>query len=211
MTINLNNPQKIDRIELAKTKDGSPIVAFYVEPLEFAALTLFPSQFGELFAVGIDPNTLQPGQPVYTRFMAHWETIEKTKKTGAAYQNITRLEQPPDPAAVAQNAVMVDILAELRAIRALLLAQATVTSDETTATPPAEKEPGESRRDETTAPAVTGQAEKQAAEIKTGQLVKVQGKTAVKEGKVQAIAGDYVSVLIGQQSYTIGRDRILLS
>ena len=206
---NLNNPQKIDRIELTKTKDGTPIVAFYVEPLEFAALTLFQSQFGELFAVGIDPNTLQPGQPVYTRFLAHWETINKSKKTGAAYQNVTRLEQPPDPAAVAQNAVMVDILGELRAIRALLMLSPAVTDQ-------AEKEPGNSRRDEAPAPTVTDQAEKQAAEsqppaLAVGTVVKVQGNKEVKEAKVQAVIGDLISVLVGNRSLTVSRDRILFN
>ena len=108
----LNNPLQIDRIQLTKTKDGKPIISCYSNPLEFPALTLFQSQFGELITVGIDPNALPVGQDYYTHFLAHWEETEKRNQKGNAYKNVARLEtavSTTDP-----------VLAELRAIRELL-------------------------------------------------------------------------------------------
>lgn len=122
-----NNPQQIDRIKLSETQEGKPIVELYSEPLKYAALTLFESQFGMLFDVGIDPNALVKGEARYTNFKAYWKELDKLNAKGNPYKDITHLE------AINQDTdLFASILLELQAIKAILLAQADV---ETAVTP----------------------------------------------------------------------------
>lgn len=90
---------------------------------QYKDLTLF--DLGELAAVGIDPAGLAIGQEVPCRFWAVYTLSDKLNKSGNPYRDVLALERIDTPA----TATSVDtgaILAELRAVRALLavLAQA---------------------------------------------------------------------------------------
>lgn len=127
MTIDLKNPVQIDRIELTTTKEGKPTISMFSGALDFAVLTLFESQFGWLFDVGIDPNTMEKGTAVYTRFNAHWEFTEKVNKEGNQYRNPTKLEGMARPtSAAAQKMIFLmkkqnEKLEELRGLLALFI------------------------------------------------------------------------------------------
>ena len=79
---------------------------------------------GELAAVGIDPAGLQIGQETPARFWALWEPSEKLNAAGNPYKNIVGLE-PGQATAPTEAPDLGEILAELRAIRALLQVMAT--------------------------------------------------------------------------------------
>lgn len=115
MTIEIENPIQIDRIKLGQTLEGhSPRVEMYSGALKHPILTLPEFRLGELFDVGIDPNTLN-GQTRHTRFLAHWEFGDKVNGKGNRYRNITRLEPVP-----IQNHAEAAMLRELQTIRELI-------------------------------------------------------------------------------------------
>lgn len=115
--ITIDNPVKIDRIEASKTKDGSPQISFYSGALEYPVLNLRPFGYGLLFNVGIDPNTIQPGQAHYCQFWASWEASERINGKGNPYKNVTELHPISSPAEA-------ETLELLRQIKDLLLYQA---------------------------------------------------------------------------------------
>ncbi len=86
---------------------------------QYKDLTLF--NVAELAAVGIDPAALPIGQETPARFWAIYELSDKLNKVGRPYKDILALE-PMDTPATSTSAAVGDpaILAELRAIRALL-------------------------------------------------------------------------------------------
>jgi len=107
------NPVLIDRIEASKTKAGSPQISLFSGALEYPVLNLAPFNYGLLFNVGIDPNTIQPGQPHYCQFLAVWEEGDKTNGNGRPYKNVTQLQ--PMPSATEQQAAR-----QLESIKLLL-------------------------------------------------------------------------------------------
>lgn len=74
---------------------------------------------GELAAVGLDPAALPIGQETPARFWALYELSDKVNQAGNPYKDILSLE-PMDGPATVTSTDNTDILAELRAIRALL-------------------------------------------------------------------------------------------
>lgn len=86
---------------------------------QYADLHLF--DLSELAAVGLDPATLALGEETPARFWAIYELSEKLNKAGNPYKDIVALEAIDTPATTTSAAVGdSEILAELRAIRALL-------------------------------------------------------------------------------------------
>jgi len=86
---------------------------------KYKDLTLFDLAW--LAAVGIDPAALPIGQETPARFWAVYELSSKTNKSGNPYKDIVALEGMDTPATSTSAAVGDPaILAELRAIRALL-------------------------------------------------------------------------------------------
>ena len=115
MTIEIENPIQIDRIKLGQTLEGNqPRIEMYSGALKHAILKLPEFRFGDMFDVGIDPNTLD-GQTRHVRFLAHWEFGDKFNDKGNRYRNITRLE----PIAI-QNHAEAAMLRELQTIRELI-------------------------------------------------------------------------------------------
>lgn len=86
---------------------------------KYKDLTLF--NVAELATVGIDPAGLAIGEETPARFWAIYELSDKLNKAGRPYKDILALE-PMDTPATSTSAAVGDpaILAELRAIRALL-------------------------------------------------------------------------------------------
>lgn len=86
---------------------------------QYKDLTLF--NVAELATVGIDPAALPIGQETPARFWAIYELSDKLNKAGRPYKDILALE-PMDTPATSTSAAVGDpaMLAELRAIRALL-------------------------------------------------------------------------------------------
>lgn len=85
----------------------------------FKDLTLF--DLAELAAVGIDPAALAIGEEAPARFYALWQYSAKLTSRGTPYKDVVALEPLGSPATVASTDNSA-ILAELRAIRALLAA-----------------------------------------------------------------------------------------
>jgi hypothetical protein len=113
---------RIDRIERSTTQAGAPIFEFYSEPLKHSVLTLFESDFGMLLSVDIDPNAITGKH--YTCFIAHFVEGEKLNQNGNPYKNITHLE-----ACDGSNQMLADILLELKAIKALILAGSSIEGE----------------------------------------------------------------------------------
>ncbi len=86
---------------------------------KYKDLTLF--NVAELATVGIDPAGLAIGEETPARFWAIYELSDKLNRAGRPYKDILALE-PMDTPATSTSAAVGDpaILAELRAIRALL-------------------------------------------------------------------------------------------
>jgi hypothetical protein len=192
----LQNPQRIDRAILSKTQEGAPIVSLFVEPLEFEALRLFESQFGELLKCGIDPNTMRPGQSVYTDFLAHWQEIERTNKNGTPYKRITHLE----PGSAPQGG-QAEIMGELRAIKALLMTLVDVDVDDQTAVSRQAVGPQAQPDERQPLGFHTGS-------YKPGQLVAVAGNERTVTGTLRHVAGDFCSVEVDGQLYTVAASRL---
>jgi hypothetical protein len=140
------NSMQITRVQLGRTLAGKPVANLYENALQqFPALQL--PEMALLQFVGIDPNSLEEAKPIYTAFTAHYEESDKCNKNGRPYKNVTRLEPGQSPAASSQTdsgqsiGLLADILMELKAIKALLLAQAggeeTAVEGNCTETPPA--------------------------------------------------------------------------
>ena len=115
--VQIDNPVLIDRVEATKTKGGSPQISLFSGALEYAVLSIAPFNYGLLFNVGIDPNSLQPGQPYYCQFLAAWEESDKTNGNGKPYKNVTELYPMP-------SAAEAETLKLLQQIKDLLLYQA---------------------------------------------------------------------------------------
>jgi hypothetical protein len=113
----LDNPLLIDRIRLAKTQQGKPVINLYHGALKFPALQLF--QFHQLLTAGIDPNELEPGKDVITNFLAHWQEGEKINGTGNPYKDVTHLEALTPPATT-DTAVFESLTNDLAEIKAML-------------------------------------------------------------------------------------------
>lgn len=84
---------------------------------QYKDLTLF--DLGDLAAVGLEPASLPIGQEVPCRFWAHYTLSDKLNKAGNPYKDIVALEAIDRPA-TSTSTDNSALLAELRAIRALL-------------------------------------------------------------------------------------------
>ena len=112
---------RITRIELGETQTGKAVAHLFTPGAQFAkypVLTLFNP--GLLVGVGIDPNSLTEGKPIYCSLWAHYEISEKMNGRGNPYKNIVSLERIDAPATTTSTDNTA-VLAELRAIKALLL------------------------------------------------------------------------------------------
>ena len=112
---------RINRIELGATQSGKAVTHLFAPGAQFAeypVLTLFDPSL--LISVGIDPNTLTEGKPIHVSLWAHYELSEKLNQRGNPYKNIVSLERIDAPATTTSTDNTA-VLAELRAIKALLL------------------------------------------------------------------------------------------
>lgn len=89
----------------------------YAKGHRWPDLKLF--DLGELQVVGLDPASLPVGVEVPCRFWAYFELSEKLNQAGHPYKDVVALE-PTDRPATSMSTDNSAILAELRAIRALL-------------------------------------------------------------------------------------------
>jgi len=92
-------------------------VALYERGHKFRDLVLF--DLSDLAEVGIDYASLQVGQEVPCRFWAYYQESNKLNQAGNPYKDVKALEPFDAPTAPADLDAS-EILAELRAIRALL-------------------------------------------------------------------------------------------
>ena len=111
-----------ERLLIVKVKRTSQTQAeLYGARHKYADLRLF--DLAELVAVGLDPAELVIGAEVPARFWAVYEMSDKTNKAGNPYKDVIALEPMAGPATATSAAVGdAEVLAELRAIRALLQA-----------------------------------------------------------------------------------------
>lgn len=114
-----------ERLLITKVKRTSQTAAeLYGARHKYADLRLF--DLGELAQVGMDPTALQVGEETPARFWAVYELSAKTNKAGNPYRDVIALEPIAGPATATSAAVGdSSILAEVRAIRALLEVLAT--------------------------------------------------------------------------------------
>jgi hypothetical protein len=131
----------MERLLIVKVKRTSPTQAeLYAARHKYPDLKLF--DLGELAAVGLDPSALTIGQETPARFWAVYELSDKLNQKGNAYKDVIALEPIGGPATTTSAAVSDPaILAELRAIRALLAAMAEAQG--LTVPIPQEQEPAE--------------------------------------------------------------------
>lgn len=101
--------------KLVKTADGR--ADLFAKGHRFPDLKLF--DLGDLFSVGLDPTKLETGVELPCRFWALWERSEKLNKAGNPYKDVIALE-PIDAPATTTSTDNSELLAEMRAIRALL-------------------------------------------------------------------------------------------
>lgn len=116
---------RINRIELGQTQSGKAVAHLFAPGAQFAkypVLTLFDP--GLLVGVGIDPNSLAEGDALHVSLWAHYELSEKLNRRGNPYKNVISLERV-DALATTTSTDNTAVLAELRAIKALLLDLAT--------------------------------------------------------------------------------------
>jgi hypothetical protein len=113
-----------ERMMIARVKRTTATQAeLYQARHKYPDLKLF--DLAELATVGIDPATLLLGEETPARFWAVYELSAKLNKEGKPYKDVIALERGEAPATVTSAAVSDPaILAELRAIRALLQALA---------------------------------------------------------------------------------------
>lgn len=202
----LENPIRIDRIEVTKTTEGRPTISLYSEPLDFAVLVLFDNQFGMLFDVGIDPNTLTGTR--YTRFMAEWEELDKKNKKGNPYKNPVALLPMPQRHpreggdTAVQFATMIALLREIRdALAPGAAAAPAVPVAPSPVTPPAESP--------------TTQAQTAARPPAIGDRVRVRGNKSEMIGKVAHIGAPdtegntYFTLSTNGKAYTLHVNRII--
>ncbi len=201
----LENPIRIDRIERTATKEGKPIVAMYSEPLDFAVLTLFESQFGMLFDVDIDPNTLTGHQ--YARFMAEWEQTDKKNGKGNPYKNAVALRPMPQMNDTAvQLTTMIALLQEIRDILAPGASAAPAVPVAPSPVAPTVSEPAESQ---------PGQTQTAVYHPREGDTVRVRGNKSIMQGTIGYIGaadekGDrFFSLSTGGKAYTLHVNRII--
>jgi hypothetical protein len=127
----LDNPLIIDRVELDQTLEKKPVVNLYSNPLGFPVLSLFESQFGLLFDVGIDPNALTVGAALYTRFLAQWEAVlddkgkPKLNQKGNQYKNVVALIPNGTTGQNDTVALLTQIAKSLEEIKALVYQKTT--------------------------------------------------------------------------------------
>jgi hypothetical protein len=88
---------------------------------KFPVLYLFDP--GLLVQAGIDPN-LEEGKPLHVNLWAHYEVSTKKNSQGNPYKDVVSLERIDAPATTTSTDTTA-MLAELRAIKALLLELAT--------------------------------------------------------------------------------------
>lgn len=114
----------IGSVELDKTRGGKSVANLYSTDtrLQFPALRLF--DLSALEMVGLDPNEMG-AERVHRRFWAYYTQSEKANAQGNAYKDVEYLE-PLDHLATTTSTDTSAIVAELRAIRALLEALVTV-------------------------------------------------------------------------------------
>lgn len=109
-----------ERMLIVKLVRTGPTTAdLYARGHKYADLKLF--DLAELQALGLDPASLPIGQETPARFWAHYEVSDKKKASGRPYLDVIALERADAPA-TATSADNSALLAELRAIRALLQA-----------------------------------------------------------------------------------------
>ena len=114
----------IGSLELTTTKSGKQVIELYSTntALQFPELRLF--DLSALVAVGIDPNTLTPGERVHRRFWAYYTTSEKLNNAGNPYRDVAHLEAIDQPA-TSTSTDTTEILAALRQMNDLLQVIAT--------------------------------------------------------------------------------------
>lgn len=89
-------------------------------------MTLF--DLSDLIEMGIDPRELPIGEEIPCRFWAHYTNSEKLNSSGNPYKDVLSLERIDLPATTTSTDTSA-ILAELRAIKALLLQLVTGSQD----------------------------------------------------------------------------------
>jgi len=137
---------RINRIELGQTLGGKPVVHLFAPGAQYARFpVLYLFDPGLLVQVGIDPNSLEPGEDVHVNLWAHYEISEKTNAKGNPYKDVISLEQINAPATTTSTDTSA-ILAELRAIKALLLDLATSSPPPAAAAPDPNVDPQQARR-----------------------------------------------------------------
>lgn len=118
---------RINRIELGATLAGKPVIHLHAPGAQYSQYpVLYLFNPGLLIAIGIDPNSLNE-DPLHVDLWAHFETSEKLNSKGNPYKDIVSLERI-DALATTTSTDNTAVLAELRAIKALLLDLATGSS-----------------------------------------------------------------------------------
>jgi hypothetical protein len=109
-----------ERMLIVKVKRTSATQAeLYGKQHKFADLRLF--DLADLAAVGLDPAGLVIGAETPARFWAYYELSDKLNQKGNPYKDVLSLEPVGSPATTTSTDNSA-ILAELRAMRALLAA-----------------------------------------------------------------------------------------
>lgn len=116
---------RINKLKLDSTLSGKPVVHLHAPGAQYSQYpVLYLFDPGLLIAVGIDPNSLEPDKDVHVNLWAHYEVSEKLNSKGNPYKNVISLERI-DALATTTSTDNSAVLAELRAIKALLLELAT--------------------------------------------------------------------------------------
>lgn len=127
----------MERILITKVKRTGPTQAdLYGARHKFPDLKCF--DLAELAAVGVDYEALQVGEETPARFWATYELSDKLNKAGNPYKDLVALERVDTPATTTSTDTGA-IVAELRAIRALL--QVLAEAQGLTVATPSEPEP----------------------------------------------------------------------
>ena len=130
--------EKLLITKLVRTNNGHAYL--YCKGRQFSDLTLF--DLSDLADVNIDIKTLEIGIETPCRFWAHYTVSAKLKKTGNPYKDIIGLELAGN-STPATNGNGSDVVAELRAIKALLQRLVELAEDRplVTGTPQAGQDP----------------------------------------------------------------------
>jgi hypothetical protein len=106
----------IVRLRRGETRKGDrPVIEMWNDHpgLEFPVLRMLDVY--KLFEVGIDPNKLEEGEELITRFYAYYTESDKLNKDGNPYRDVTRLEAIAPPKSTAHQALdaMVALLRQI--------------------------------------------------------------------------------------------------